>query len=409
MILIVGAGLSGLSCALALHRAGRDFLLFDAAPQVGGRQRTTHRDGFTLDHGFQVILSSYRAVSEVVDIPSLKPRWLESGALIHHSGKFSRLASPLENPLAAVSSDALPFGDKLRLARLGAEVLLTPDRDLLAGCASSHDLATRVFLQQRGFSDQFLTRFAQPFFGGVLLDNDLATSAALFRYYLKKFCIGRAWISAGGIQALPEAIARQIPPEKIRLNSKATAVEGSRLILESGEALPFTRLVLALDESSLHQILRIPPPPTPRGVAVIYFKTKTSLYNRTCLVLPEGCSRRVRHFVQITNIAPAFAPAGWHLVSATVLDFSDLTPAELASEAAKEIAGIFPNAREALTHLETILVPNAVPAQPPGFASKPSPALPPNTLACGDWKNGASIQAAIESGLATAALAAKLS
>lgn len=409
MILVVGAGLAGLSCALALHRAGRNFLLIEAAPQVGGRQRTTHRDGFTLDHGFQVVLSSYRAVSEVVDIPSLQPRWFESGAFIHHSGKFSRLASPLENPVAAVASDALPFGDKLRLARLGTEVLLTADRKLLADCASAHDLSTREFLERRGFSAEFLSRFAQPFFGGVLLDNDLATSAALFRYYLKKFSTGRAWIPAAGIQAIPEAIARQITPEKLRLNSKVTALDGNRAILESGEILSASLIVLALDESSLRQILRLPPPTEPRGVAVVYFKTKTSLYDRPCLVLPEGTTRRVRHFVQITNIAPEFAPAGWHLVSASVLDFSGLTPAELASEAAQEITEVFPKARENLSHLETILVPNAVPTQPPGFASKPSPALPPNVLACGDWKNGASIQAAIESGLSTAALASKLS
>jgi phytoene dehydrogenase-like protein len=404
MILVVGAGLAGLSCALALHRAGRDFLLLDAAPEVGGRLRTTHRDGFTLDHGFQVVLSSYPAVSEIVDILSLQPRWFESGALIHHSGKFSRLASPLENPLAAISTDALPFGDKLRLAGLGAEVLLASDRDLLAGCGSSRDISTLDFLEQRGFSTQFFTRFAQPFFGGVLLDNDLTTSAALFRYYLKKFSTGRAWIPSGGIQAFPEAIACQIPPEKLCLNSKATAIDSNRLILESGEILPFTRLVLALDEPSLHQLLRFPPLPPPRGVAVVYFKTKTSLYDRPCLVLPEGSSRRVRHFVQITNIAPEFAPAGWHLVSASILDFSELTPAELAREAANEITGIFPCVREALTHLETVIVPHAVPAQPPGFASKPSPVLPPNILACGDWKNGASIQSAIKSGLSTASL-----
>ncbi len=399
MILIVGAGLSGLSCALTLHRAGRDFLLLDAAPQVGGRQRTTQRDGFTLDHGFQVVLSSYRAVAEVVDLESLQPRWFESGALIHHSGKFSRLASPLENPLAAIASDALPFGDKLRLARLGIEVLLASDHDLLAACGSSNDQSTREFLRRRGFSDEFFSRFAQPFFGGVLIDNDLSTSSALFRYYLKKFATGRAWIPAAGIQALPEAIAAQLPPQKIRLNTKAIAIDGDRIVLQSGESLPFTRLVLALDEPSLHRLLSLPPPPLPRGVAVVYFKTKTSLYDRPCLVLPEGPDRLVRHFVQITNIAPEFAPDGWHLVSASILNFEGLPPAELATRAAAEIAAIFPHAREALIHLDTILVPNAVPAQPPSFASNPPPALPPNVLACGDWKNGASIQSAIESGL----------
>ena len=402
MILVVGAGLSGLSCALELHRAGRDFLLLEAAPHVGGRQRTTHRDGFTLDHGFQVVLSSYRAVGEVVDVSALQPRWFESGALIHHSGKFSRLASPLENPIVAIAGDALSFGDKLRLARLGAEVLLSPDRALLDACASTNDLSTREFLLRRGFSDEFLSRFAQPFFGGVLLDNDLSTSASLFRYYLKKFATGRAWIPAGAIQALPESIAAQLPPQKIRLNTKVIAIDGDRVILESGEILPFSRLVLALDESSLCQLLHLPPPPAPRGVAVVYFKSKTSLYDRPCLVLLAGAHRLVRHFVQITNIAPEFAPAGWHLVSASILNFEGLNRAELVSRAAEEIAAIFPHARESLMPLEALFVPNAVPDQPPGFAAKPKPLLPNGVLACGDWKNGASIQAAIQSGLEAA-------
>jgi phytoene dehydrogenase-like protein len=296
----------------------------------------------------------------------------------------------------------LSFGDKLRLAGLGAEVLLSSDPTRLGACASANDLSTREFLLRRGFSDEFLSRFAQPFFGGVLLDNELSTSSALFRYYLKKFATGRAWIPAGGIQALPEAIAAQLPPEKIRLNTKVTAIDGDRVILESGEILPFSRLVLALDESSLCQLLHQPPPRAPRGVAVVYFKSKTSLYDRPCLVLPAGAHRLVRHFVQITNIAPEFAPAGWHLVSASILNFEGLDRAELVSRAAEEIAAIFPHARDALIPLETLFVPNAVPDQPPGFASKPKPLLPNGVLACGDWKNGASIQAAIQSGLEAA-------
>jgi prepilin-type processing-associated H-X9-DG protein len=260
MILVVGAGLAGLSCALTLHRAGREFLLVEADSRVGGRQRTTHRDGFTLDHGFQVVLSSYDAVREVVGIDSLEPRWFESGALLSHSRGISRLASPLENPITAIATDAISFGDKIRLARLGAEILLTSDARLLARCASPVDVSTRVFLQQRGFSPDFLSRFAQPFFGGVLLDNDLATSAGLFLYYLKKFATGRAWIPSRGIQALPEAIFAQLPADSIRLNAPVASLSGTGLILENGETLSASKTILALDAGYLYE-----PPSTYAG------------------------------------------------------------------------------------------------------------------------------------------------
>jgi len=402
MIVVVGAGLAGLSCALEIHRAGREFLLLEAADRVGGRQRTTRRDGFVLDHGFQVVLGSYSSVRRVVDVDGLRPRRFESGALLCNEEGFSRLDSPLENPWNALASRAIPLADKLRLARLGAELFLTPDSRLLALCASPGDVSTAAFLKRRGFSARFFTRFAQPFFGGVLLDNDLSTSAGLFLYYLKKFAAGRAWIPSAGIQALPEAIAARLPPSSIRLNTRVAALRPDGVVLDNGETLFASRTVVALDESSLLSLLKLPPPAPPRGVAVVYFKTRRSLYAGRRLVLPAGERRRVRHFVQITNIAPEFAPAGWHLVSATALDFSPVPPDQLAKEAAREIEAIFPRAAGSLEHIDTLIVPNAVPDQPPGFAARRAPALPQNAVACGDWKNGACIEAAIRSGIGAA-------
>jgi phytoene dehydrogenase-like protein len=136
MIAIVGGGLAGLACARELHLAGKEFVLFEAAPCVGGRQRTSRRDGFILDHGFQVVLSSYDAVSALSDTAALRPCWFESGALLHDGKKLTHLASPLENPLTALFSSALSIADKLRLALLGAELLLTPARALLAHVAA---------------------------------------------------------------------------------------------------------------------------------------------------------------------------------------------------------------------------------------------------------------------------------
>jgi protoporphyrinogen oxidase len=405
MIAIVGGGLAGLACGLELGRAGAEFVLLEAAPVVGGRQRTSRKDGFILDHGFQVVLSSYDAVTTVCDITSLRPCWFESGALLHDGHRITHLVSPFQNPVSALLSTAFSIGDKVRLARLGAALLFTPCKKLLARCASTADLSTRAFLKHRGFSESFFSRFAQPFFGGVLLDNDLETSAGLFLYYLKKFLTGRAWIPATGIETLPEALATRLPPSSLRLDTRVAAIAQNRngVVLENGETIRADKIILALDAPSLARLLCLPAPSPGRGVSVVYFKTQTSLYNQPCIVLPEGHSRRVRHFVQITNVARGFAPEGWHLVSATILDDGGLSTEQLANEAAREISSVFPHAAGALDHLETIHVPYAVPDQPPGFAARNAfPDLPQNVYVCGDWERGASIQGALQSGIETA-------
>lgn len=407
MIAIAGGGLSGLACAWTLHRAGVGFNLYEAAPQLGGRQRTTKRDGFTLDHGFQVVLSSYDAVAGLGDVANLNPCWFESAALLHDGQRLRSLASPLVNPAEAIFSPALCLRDKLLLVFLGAELLATPAKSLLSRCASSRDISTRVFLRQRGFSQSFFDRFAQPFIGGVLLDNNLESSAGLFLYYLKKFLTGRAWIPSDGIAALPESLAAQLPRDALHFNSRVTrlSADARGFELENGDGVRAEKIILALDEPSLCRVLGRPVPPEGRGTSVVYFKTRKSLYDRACLLLPEGGDRVVRHFVQITNVAPEFAPPGWHLISATVLDSRGWNEEQLADAAAREIALVFPDAAGLLEHIETIHVPYAVPLQPPGFAARNAfPDLPENVYACGDWKRGASIQAAIQSGIETAQL-----
>ena len=57
-VVVVGAGIAGLSCAATLQQAGVKALVLEAADGVGGRVRTDVQDGFLLDRGFQIFLTS---------------------------------------------------------------------------------------------------------------------------------------------------------------------------------------------------------------------------------------------------------------------------------------------------------------------------------------------------------------
>lgn len=396
-IVIVGAGLAGLACATTLMRLGRDFVVVDANAEVGGRVRSVRRDGFVLDLGFQVMLTSYRAVRDFVNMADLRPRFFASGALLAYEGRLEDFQSPLEEPSAMLRLMRLPgisLADKLRLGVLGAWLLALSDKHLRAVSRGATDISTEAYLRRWGFSTAFLARFARPFFGGVLLDRSLSTSAGLFQYYLKKFITGKVWIPAGGIGSFPALMAQSIPAERLRLNTRVVGLTDG-VVCADGSRIAARTVVLAVEEPAARDLLGIRPPPVGRSVAVVYFKTPLSLYSKPCLVLPD--QGVAQHFVQITNIAPELAPEGWHLVSASVVDPDRFEPGELQVLVARQIAAIFPQAAGHLTHLETIIVPYAVPQQLPGFAGRSWLGQVPVILA-GDWMHGASIQSALENG-----------
>jgi phytoene dehydrogenase-like protein len=55
-ILIIGAGLAGLSAAAELNRLGHRPLVLEASDRIGGRLRTDRSAGFPMELGAQVLL-----------------------------------------------------------------------------------------------------------------------------------------------------------------------------------------------------------------------------------------------------------------------------------------------------------------------------------------------------------------
>ena len=78
-VVIVGAGLAGLSAARELAIHGVDVRLLESSDQVGGRVRTDRLDEFTLDRGFQLYNPAYPEAARVLDHEALDLRPLARG------------------------------------------------------------------------------------------------------------------------------------------------------------------------------------------------------------------------------------------------------------------------------------------------------------------------------------------
>lgn len=419
MIVIVGAGLAGLVCAKELERSGvRDFVVLEAENEPGGRVRSLRTaDGFVLDRGFQVLLDSYPAARRHLDIGALEPRYFESGAMLCDAGETWTVAHPLRHPsdaLASATGTMFPVADKVRLAMLVMQLIATPDEHLLAEAASTRDVSAAHYLWKRGFSTAIIERFFRPFFGGVFLDNKLGTSAALLRYYLKKFATGRALVPACGMGAISRQLAAALPSGTLKLNCRAHSIErvGNRaeaVLTTDGERIHCEYLILATEAPATARLLERPrlAGPPPLGTTVVYFSSSESLYDRAMLVLPAGRAKLVRHFVQLTNVAQEYAPAGRHLLAATVLDRHGLDDRSLADGATREIVECFPAAEGKLSTLAVVNVPYGQRRQPAGFL-RDAPVPPAatdfdNVWLVGGQATACSIQTTMQSGETAAA------
>jgi len=132
--LVIGAGIAGLSCGLKLQKAGIPFTILESSDGPGGRVRSDKVEGFTLDRGFQIFLTSYPEAKEVLDYADLDLKPFYAGAYVHYKNQFHKVADPLRHPLDGVQSlfnSTGTIGDKLNVGAFRLKSELGSLEDLL--------------------------------------------------------------------------------------------------------------------------------------------------------------------------------------------------------------------------------------------------------------------------------------
>lgn len=408
-VVIIGAGLAGLAAAVLLERHGHPVRLLEAADGVGGRVRSDRTaDGYVLDRGFQVLFTGYPALTGLVDQRALRLRRFDAGARIAGCSPMQVAVDPFAHPTrlpGLLANSPFSLGDDLRILRLKLE-LMGPSRSRLNRTAERSAAAELAAL---GLSQAAIERFFRPFFGGIFLDRCLGVRAAWLLFVFKMLSEGSVAVPEAGMGELSEHLAAKLRSGAVHLNTRVTALEsdeGGRVtaVLAGARRYAASAVILATDIWSAAELHPDVPSLDPVGCTTMYFSSDTPLYRDRLLVLNPNSDGFLNEAVQLTNIAPSYAPRGKHLLSCTSLVAQSLDDATIEQRSRAELRQWFGARADALHCLGMYRIQRSQFAQPPHWRER-RPAIRTDRRGlylAGEYLQSSSIQGALSSGVQAA-------
>jgi oxygen-dependent protoporphyrinogen oxidase len=279
-IAVVGAGLTGLTAAWRLHRAGARVRVFEAADRVGGVIQTEHTDGWLVEAGPNSLRGGSPELAGLIADLGLAAAVVPAGPaaknryLVHRGRLVAAPASPPE----LLASPLLSLGTK---ARLATELLRRPR-------PRATDLSLAALVREH-FGDELVARALDPFVSGVYAGDAEKLSArhafpelwameqahgSLLRAQAatarERRAAGRPpsqiFSFADGLAALPRALAAALPTGVVELHAAlnrltpagTAAAPAWQLTWTNADGLArtevFDRVILALPAPALARL-----------------------------------------------------------------------------------------------------------------------------------------------------------
>lgn len=358
-VAIIGAGISGLIASIELEKHGIGPTIYEASDKVGGRVKTDVVDGYRLDHGFQVLLTAYPEAQKYLDYSALDLRAFLPGAMIYDGRNKFQLSDPLRQPASVFSMMFSPvgsLGDKFKMWLLSNKL----KRKSIEAIFAEKQKTTLQYLMDLGFSDRIIRHFFKPFFSGIFLEDQLATSSRMFEFVFKMFSEGSAAIPAYGMQAIPDQLFNQLNNTRIHFQHRVDSIDGQKIKFDNGEEVLADRIIIAADPYSIlpgfaNQNLSY------HSVINLYFSTDSSIINKPLIGLVSKEGALINNFCYMTDASPTYGPAGKSLLSISVVKGVEFAEKALIEAVRKEFAQLTGVNEREMEFLKMYKIKNALP------------------------------------------------
>ena len=331
---IIGAGVSGLIAAKVLENNGYSPTIIEASASVGGRVKSDTVQGYQLDHGFQVLLTSYPAAKKYLDFKPLSLQELVPGATIFKNGKSQTIGDPLRNlslVFPTLFASIGNFSDKLKILKLNRHL----KKKSISAIFKTPETTTLAYLQKLGFSEAMLQDFFKPFFSGIFLEPNLDTSSRMFEFVYKMFGDGLAVIPKSGMQAISNQLKKGLKNTKIHFETPVKSVKNEIITLQDGSEIESHFTIIATETSDLVANLKNQATAW-KSCDTLYFETSKRTLQKPIIGLIADKNALINNLFYHSSVAMEMK-GDKELLSVTVVKDHDLTAEKLIEKVAKEL------------------------------------------------------------------------
>ena len=378
-VLVVGAGLAGLSAAITLESAGVDVMVIEASDRAGGRIASDVINGFICDRGFQLINAKYPALQELDVIKEIDfipaPRVIE----VAIRDRRHPIGDPRQLPWTALNKATGTIPEKLALLRfiVGKAKAGQSIGEALRNTGTCYDRVLRPFLQ------------------GVFLTDPDNVDAIYGHSIIKSFVNGNPGVPRNGVGELPKALAKRV--SNIVYNTRVDRIDLTSVHTNNG-TYTADKIVIATDATTATQLLGLTEVPRMAGCITWYHAVSQNPSGSGRLVVDGQRRGPIINTVVMSDISANYAPSGQHLVSTT----TELNVTE--SDVRRHLAVVWGTGTHDWQFIAKYEIPAALPIHNVGRALSQSMKINEHHFVAGDHRSVPSQQGALFSGRLVAQL-----